>query len=90
MKKFFLAFSILLSFSFSWAQERPANPGNDPIEAMAQDGAGTTAVGVKGVCANCLKNAWHGDRNENTNPAAAQTGSSPSNGGSSTSGEVTK
>ena len=62
MKKFFLAFSIvLLSFSFSWAEsDRPANPGTDRKEAMAQDGGGTNAQGVKGVCSECAKHAFDG------------------------------
>jgi hypothetical protein len=59
MKKFFLAFSILLSFSFSHAEEstafveRTKNTGTDPIEAMRQNGGGTSALGHQGVCADC-------------------------------------
>ncbi|MNT18478.1 hypothetical protein D3C72_1536910 [compost metagenome] len=87
MKKFFLAFSILFSFSFAWADIRPANPGNDPLEGMTQDGAGTNAVGVKGVCSNCLKNSWNGPRDASTNPApagTAPTNNNPATGGANT------
>lgn len=79
MKKIFLAFSILLSFSFSWAQERSSNPGTDPIEPMAQDGGGTNAIGVKGVCANCAKNTYNGGLFKNTNPGAAASQTDPAN-----------
>ena len=88
MKKFFLAFSILLSVSFSWAQERPSNPGADPLEPMKQDGGGTNAVGVKGVCANCVKNSWNGARDANTNPS--QTGSSGTQDGNVQKNGATK
>ena len=56
MKQLFLAFSILLSFSFSWA-DRSANPGNDPIEAMKTNGGGLNVAGHTGVCADCAKHS---------------------------------
>jgi hypothetical protein len=62
MKKFFLAFSIVLSFSFSWAESdrTVANPGTDRKEAMATDGGGVKEAGNKGVCADCAKHAFDG------------------------------
>jgi hypothetical protein len=78
MKKYFLAFSILLSFSFSWAEsDRPANPGTDPIEQHSQDGASANVVGAGGYCAACQKHTWNGPLNANTNPAPAGTGTNP-------------
>jgi hypothetical protein len=89
MKKFFLAFSILLSFSFSWAEsDRPAGTGADRKEAMSQDGGGVKEAGNKGVCADCAKHAWDGRLNANTNPQPK--GSSPTETNPAANGEVTK
>lgn len=91
MKKVFLAFSILLSFSFSWAQERSSNPGNDPLEAMKQDGGGTNAAGVTGVvCANCVKNSWNGRLFDETNVRRDGASSSSDKEGSSKAEGATK
>lgn len=82
MKKFFLAFSILLCFSFSWAEESSSKPthdrtkqtGDDKGEAMVKDGAGANATGIVD-CPRCKAHALDGRLYDNTNASVRTDGS---------------
>ena len=72
----------------SQSQERTANPGEDPNEAMVSDGAGVPNYGCPDPGRSCFKNLKHGRISDNTKvlPASASknkdTGSAGSDSGS--------
>lgn len=68
-----LMFVLGSSVSFSaYAQDesstRASNPGDDPNEAMKEDGA---TVAAYGTCKQCMSNLWHGSIDKNSLPKAA-------------------
>lgn len=71
MKKIFLAFSIVIGFSFAWAES--TNPGIDPNEALIPQGGNVSELGFK-KCTACEKNGWKGRMYDNTNPSNEATG----------------
>lgn len=72
MKKVFLAFSVVLGFSFAWASS--VNPGNDPNEALVPQGGNISELGFA-KCTACDKNKYNGRLFNQTNPGAeANTG----------------
>ncbi|MFS4459020.1 hypothetical protein [Bdellovibrio sp. HCB2-146] len=84
MKKIFLAFSIVIGFSFAWAQQS-VNPGTEPNEALVPQGGNVAEMGFK-KCTACEKNKFNGRLLDNTNPSKEATGADENTSPANTSG----
>lgn len=84
--RFIISLLITLSSFTSFAQERNANPGEDPNEAMTSDGAGVPNYGCPDANKSCFKNMKHSRLGDNTRalPASANDSKKVESGGSNT------
>lgn len=93
MKIFKLIISLMmLATSYSaFAQDRSANPGEDPNEAMVGDGAGVPNYGCPDPGKSCYKNLKHNRLFDNTKaiPASASQ-NKKENGGNNTGSSGTR
>lgn len=80
---FMAFFSLVTTAQVSFAQDsdtatRPANPGDDPNEAMTPQGAGVPNYGCSDPSKSCLARLKHGRLGDDTTfrPSSAANGSS--------------